>query len=686
MSNKLLIIESPNKIKTLSKYLDKDFDIIATVGHIRDLSKYGLGFSIDTFEPKWSVVDEQKKELINEINTKAHKADEIYIATDPDREGEAIAWHVYEVLNDSDKKKCKRITFNEITKNAVLESFENKREINIEWVHSQFARRIIDRLIGFKLSQLMQSKLKAESAGRVQSVALKFISEREDEIKAFKPTFWWTIDSVVLKKVNLNLKKLDSKFSKLEEQEVGSGSGFRFKSQSDADKVYKTLDDRFLLTNISDPVKIKSSPKKPYKTSTLQQDSINKLNLSTKQTTSIAQRLYEGVDIDGTHIALISYPRTDSTRISDTFINNARKFIIDNYGNDYLGNYKNEKQADNAQDAHEAIRPVDVNITPDSLKGKLPKNELALYKLIWNRTISTMMSDSIFEKVTYTFTNVGNIFETSSKVCVFDGYQKVFKDDNEEEAIIDKKAFKMNESYESDSIDIKEHETSPPPRFTQASLISALEKAGVGRPSTYNTMVNLVLDRNYATLENKAYHITDIGGKVIKELDTFFPTEINKDFTKGMEERLDDIAAGKEEWTKWLKDFTPSFLDKVNVAKEKMEKVQDEKVGEQCPECGHDLVYKISKKYRSKFIGCSNYPNCNYIRSLKAKEEPKELDIPCPLCSKNIIIRKNKKGSEFIACTGFPKCHYMLDMKVFKKHEQEASGTPLPIIEKGKKQ
>lgn len=685
MSNKLLIIESPNKIKTLSKYLDKDFDIIATIGHIRDLAKYGLGFNIDTFEPKWSVVDDQKKELINEINNKAHVADEVYIATDPDREGEAIAWHVYEVLDKEDKKKCKRITFNEITKNAVLESFENKREINIEWVHSQFARRIIDRLIGFKLSQLMQSKLKAESAGRVQSVALKFISEREDEIKAFKPTPWWTIESVVLKKINLHLKQLDSKFSKFEQQEAGSGSGFKFKTEVEADKVYGTLDDKFLLTNISDPVKIKSSPKKPYKTSTLQQDSINKLNLSTKQTTSIAQRLYEGVDIDGTHIALISYPRTDSTRISDTFINNANKFIIDNYGKEYLGNFKNEKQSENAQDAHEAIRPVDINITPETLKGKLPKNELALYKLIWNRTISTMMSDSIFEKVTYTFSNAGNIFEAGSKVCIFDGYQRVFKDDLEQEEIIDKDMLKLNEEYEANTIDIKEHQTSPPPRFTQASLISTLEKAGVGRPSTYNTMVNLVLDRNYATLENKSYHVTDMGYKVIKELDTFFPTEINKDFTKGMEERLDDIAAGKEEWTTWLKSFTPSFLEKVNIAKEKMEKVEDEKVGEQCPECGHDLVYKVSKKYHSKFIGCSNYPSCNYIRSLKPKEEPKELDIPCPLCSKNIIIRKNKKGSEFIACTGFPKCHYMLDMKVFKKHEEEAPGTPLPIIEKKSK-
>ncbi len=684
MGNKLLVIESPNKIKTLSKYLDKDFDIIATVGHIRDLSKYGLGFSLDTFEPKWTVMDEQKKELIDEINNKAHNASEIYIATDPDREGEAIAWHVYEVLDNEDKKKCKRITFNEITKTAVLESFENKREINIEWVHSQFARRIIDRLIGFKLSQLMQSKLKAESAGRVQSVALKFISEREDEIKAFKPTYWWTIDSVLLKKVNLHLKQLSSKF-KLEEQENVSGTGFKFKSVADAKKVFDTLDDKFLLTNISEPVKMKSSPKKPYKTSTLQQDSINKLNFSTKQTTSIAQRLYEGVDIDGIHIALISYPRTDSTRMSDVFIKNASDFIVETYGKEYLGNYKNEKQAENAQDAHEAIRPVDVTITPDSLKGKLPKNELALYKLIWNRTVSTLMSDSIFEKVTYTFTNNDNIFEAGSKVCVFDGYQKVFKDDSEQEEIIDKDIFKINQEYQSTSMEVKNHETAPPPRFTQASLIQALEKAGVGRPSTYNTMVNLVLDRNYATLESKAYHVTDIGGKVINELNNFFPTEINKDFTKQMEERLDHIAAGEEEWTTWLKTFTPEFLDKVNVAKEKMEKVEDEKVGELCPECGHDLVYKVSKKYRSKFIGCSNYPHCKYIRSLKAKEEPKELNIPCPLCSKNIVIRKNKKGTEFIACTGFPKCHYMLDMRLFKKHEEEAPGTPLPVIEKAKK-
>lgn len=680
MKKDLLIIESPNKIKTLSKYLGNDFDIIATVGHIRDLSKYGLGFDINTFEPKWVICDEAKKEIIKEINEKAKNANEIYIATDPDREGEAIAWHVYETIDDKEKHKCKRITFNEITKNAILESFNHKREINIDWVKSQFTRRIIDRLIGFKLSQLMQSKLKAESAGRVQSVALKFIKEREEEIKKFVPIKWYTIDSTILKNINLNLKTLNSKF-KFEEQKDVNGSNFKFCSEKEAKEVLDSLSDEFKLTNISDAKEVKSSAKKPYKTSTLQQDAINKLGFSAKQITTIAQRLYEGIDIDGSPVALISYPRTDSTRLSDTFINSTSKYIEEEFGKEYLGNYKNEKQSENSQDAHEAIRPVDPFITPNSLKGKIPKKELDLYTLVWSRSISAMMADAKFERTTFTFDNEGNIFEVSSKVCIFEGYQKVMKNDDDEESVI-KTKLNVGEKYNKTNMEVKYHESSPPARFTQASLISTLEKAGVGRPSTYNTMVNIVLDRNYATLEKKAYHVTKTGDIVIEQLDKFFPEEINKDFTKKMEEHLDNIASGSEEWTSWLKEFSPKFQERVQVAREEMEKVQDEKVGRKCPECGKDLVYKISKKYKNKFIGCSGYPECNYIESLKTPSESKELDIPCPLCSKNVIIRKNKKGSEFIACTGFPKCRYLLDMKKFKEHQEKNPNSPLPIIKK----
>lgn len=680
MKKNLLIIESPNKIKTLSKYLGNDFEIIATVGHIRELSKFGLGFDISTFEPKWVVTDDSKKEIIKTINDKAKEADEIYIATDPDREGEAIAWHVYETINDKEKAKCKRITFNEITKNAILESFNHKREINIDWVKSQFTRRIIDRLIGFKLSQLLQSKLKAESAGRVQSVALKFIKEREEEIKNFTPVKWYTIDSNILKNISLNLKKLNSKFN-FEEQKDANGSNFKFCSEEEAKEVYSTLSKEFKLTNISEAKEVKSSPKKPYKTSTLQQDAINKLNFSAKQTTSISQKLYEGIEIDGNAVALISYPRTDSTRLSDTFINSTTNLINENYGSNYLGNYKNEKQSDTSQDAHEAIRPVDPFITPESLKGKIPKKELDLYRLIWERSISAMMADAKFERTTFTFINNDNTFEASSKVCIFDGYQKVMKNDDDEEAMI-KSKLTLGDNYNCDNIEIKYHESSPPARFTQASLISTLEKAGVGRPSTYNSIVNIVLDRNYATLEKKAYHVTKTGDIVIEKLDEFFPEEINKDFTRKMEEHLDNIASGEEEWTSWLKEFAPKFQERILVAREGMEKVQDEKVGRACPSCGNDLVYKVSKKYKNKFIGCSNYPNCNYIESLKAPSESKELDIPCPLCSKNIIIRKNKKGSEFIACTGFPKCKYLLDMKKFNEHQEKNPNKPLPIIKK----
>lgn len=681
---KLLIIESPNKIKTLRQYLGDDFQIIATIGHIRDLSQFGMGFD-ENFEPKWIIPNSKKsknetskKELINQIRKEAKKANEIYIATDPDREGEAIAWHVYEVLDSNDKDKCKRVTFNEITKNAVLESFDNKRDIDINWVHSQFARRIIDRLIGFKLSKLMQKKLKADSAGRVQSVALKFIEDREKEIKNFKSEFWWTIDSVLVDGNELILKSFNEKINNVNLTEKSYSTGINFKDYESAKNVIDELSKEFTIKNIEEPTYYSSSSKPPFKTSTLQQDAINKLGWTSKKTTMVAQRLYEGIDVDGKQIALISYPRTDSLRLSNVFVESSFKFIRENFGEDYVGKYNlsKSKKDENVQDAHEAIRPIDPNLTPEKLKNKISKDDFLLYQLIYNRALASLMSPSKFKKVVIKFDNNGNEFYTFSRECVFMGFRKLYSDiDDENDKLIDLSNYKIGNKINSKSIEIKEHETSPPQRYTQATLIAELEKAGVGRPSTYNTMANVALDRGYAVVEKKAYVMTDIGRTVAEQLDKYFPSIINKDFTKQMEEHLDEIAAGNEEWKSWLKNFAPSFDDDLKNAYEKMEKVEDEQVGRECPKCSKPLFYKRTKKGGSKFIGCSGYPDCTYLEPL---EQPKILDDLCPECNSQLLMRKSKKGSLFVGCKSFPKCNYILSDKMYEEFKKNNLGKPLP--------
>ena len=683
---KLLIIESPNKIKTLTKYLDKDFQILATVGHIRDLSSFGFGFDQKTFEPKWEIPNPKKStknkafsgqkskaEIIKEIQKISSKSDEIFLATDPDREGEAIAWHVYDILDKNDKNKCKRITFNEITKPAIIESFNHKREIDLNWVHSQFSRRIVDRLIGYKLSKLMQKKLKAESAGRVQSVVLKFINEREKEISGFIPQYWWTIETVLENDISLILKEFDSSLSAKTTSENFS-TGINFADYESANCVLNSLGEQFEIIAIDDPSFSSNSPKPVYKTSTLQQDAINKLNWSSKKTTSVAQRLYEGIEIDNNHVALISYPRTDSVRISDTFLKSCQEFITQKYGIEYLG--KNEtnrkaeaKQETNVQNAHEGIRPIDVSITPESLKNKISKDDYQLYKLIWIRTVASLMSNAKFKKVTIRFKNNNNIFYTSSRECVFDGFKKIYfeLEDNEKDNLIDLSKLKVGNVFNQKTMLIKDHQTNPPGKYTQASLIAELERVGVGRPSTYSSMVNIALERGYATLENRSFVMTEMGKEVIVHLDKFFSNVINKDFTKNMEEHLDKIAAGNENWKTWIQEFAPTFEQEVQTAYDSMEKKADEKVNRLCPLCNSDLLYKHSKG-GNKFIGCSGFPKCKYLESLEKKEI---LPQKCPECNSDLLMCKSKKGSKFVGCTSWPKCNYILSEAKYKKFLDE---------------
>ncbi|BAC44204.1 DNA topoisomerase I [Malacoplasma penetrans HF-2] len=687
--DKLLIIESPNKIKTLTKYLGKDYEIIATIGHIRDLNQFGMGFDAD-FEPKWVIPsvkknsknknEVSKKEIVEKLKKSASKAKEIYIATDPDREGEAIAWHVYEVLDAASQKKCKRITFNEITKNAILESLNHKRDIDINWVQSQFARRIIDRLIGFKLSKLLQTKLKADSAGRVQSVALKFIEDREKEIRNFVAENWWTLDvmlednnSLILKSIDPNLKNI-----KLSEKKF-STSGLDIADEESANNLLNALDKKFKVKSIEEPSFYSSYPKSPYKTSTLQQDAINKLGWNSKKITLIAQHLYEGVEVDGNQIALISYPRTDSLRLSDTFVQSAFKFIEETYGKDYVGKYQVKSSANdaNTQDAHEAIRPIDPYLTPQELKNKISKDEFALYQLIYNRTVASLMAAAKFKKVTIKFDNNNCEFYTFSRECLFLGFKKLYVEDNEDEEnkLIDLNNYPVGKEFKSKVMEVKKHETQPPQRYTQATLIGDLESAGVGRPSTYSSMANIALERGYAVTDKKAYVMTDIGKIVVDQLEKFFPDIINKDFTKKMEEHLDQIASGNEEWKSWLKKFAPGFDEEVKKAYDTMEKISDEKVGRECPKCGKDLLYKRARRGGSKFIGCSGYPECTHLEPL---EKPEELEISCPECGSKLLKRKSKRQQVFVGCSSWPKCNYIISDKLFDKHMKETPDKPLP--------
>ncbi|WP_033160278.1 type I DNA topoisomerase [Mycoplasmoides alvi] len=678
MKNKLLVIESPNKIKTLQKYLPSDFEIVATIGHIRDLSKFGYGFDQDTMEPKWIVPkpskkgEKSKKDIINDIKNKADKVTDIYLASDPDREGEAISWHVYEILDKKNQKKCKRIVFNEISKEAVLNAIDNPRAIDKRWVESQFARRILDRMIGFRLSNLVQNKLNAESAGRVQSVALKFIEDREKEIEAFKSTKWWTVDVLLKNKTPLILRKISDELTKkLNFKEAKEVSGIDFDSEKDAITFKNSLHEEYEVYSIDEPKYYTRSPKEPYKTSTMHQDGINKLGWTAKKITMIAQHLYEGIDVDKEHIALISYPRTDSTRIADAFKIATQKFIVNNYGNDYLlkensGNNKKKAKIPSIkiQDAHEAIRPIDINITPESIKNKVKDEEYALYKLIWIRTVAAFMAPAEYKRIDVRFINNNHKFYASSRSVKFDGYTKIYTHYDTQDSIrtLPLNEFEIGKKFKAAEVQINEHNSLPPPRFTQASLIAILEKSGIGRPSTYNTMANVALNRGYANLESRSYVPTELGRKVITELESYFANIINKEFTKGMEERLDDIANGKEEYRKYLIKFWKVFKKEVDMAFDKIKKVEQEVeyVGTDCPQCNSKLVYRYSFKKggrRNKFIGCSNYPECKYAEPIN---KPKILDDLCPECGKQLVERFSQvRNKWFVGCIGYPSCKYI---------------------------
>lgn len=639
----IIIVESPAKCKTISKYLGGDYTVVSSKGHIRDLAtsgKYGLGIDIENdFKPSYEIIKGKKKD-VKYLKDLIEKADHIYLATDPDREGETISWHLYDELKVPDEK-YDRIVFNEITKDVVLKALKNPRRIDMNLVHSGEARRFLDRIIGFRLSKVMQSKTAGKSAGRVQSVALKLIVDREREILAFIPKEYWTIEAD-FKDFKANLETYKEKVIEIPNEE-------------EADKILDSLTNTFTIKSVEEKEK-KRSAKEVFKTSTLQQACSNKLGFAASKTMKIAQKLYEGIELDDGFHGLITYMRTDSVRLSDEFTSASFAYINSKFGKDYVGYVKKGKKTENVQDAHEGIRPTNINYEPDKIKKYLAPDEYKLYRIIYYRALASLMADAKFNSTTVLLDNNDYGFKATGSVLTFDGYLKVYGDyeDQEDTILPDFKNYKSGIIL-SDTITKTQHFTKPPARFTESSLIKELESLGIGRPSTYATIISTIKDRGYVTLEDKKFVPTEVGFETTDKLQEFFSSIVNVKYTANMEKDLDEIAEGNEDYKKMLKDFYDNFAPLVDNAFKNMEKKKPEETGEKCPECGSPLV--IRKGKYGQFTACSNYPTCKYIKK-ENKQIEKEIICKCPKCEGNIIVRKTKKGKEFYGCDNFPKCKY----------------------------
>ena len=636
MSKNLVIVESPSKTKPIEKYLGEDYKVVSSKGHVRDLStkgKYGFGVDVDNdFKPDY-VAMKGKSSVIKELAKEAKGAKHVYLATDPDREGEAISWHLYDVLKLKDED-YERVVFNEITEGAVKEAFKHARKIDKDLVNSQETRRILDRIIGFRLSKLIQSKTDGSSAGRVQSVALKLIVDREREIQNFVPEEYWSIKGV-FDDFEADLFQYNNK-------------DIEIKNEEEVNKILNDLTDKFKVSSIEKKLKNKQS-KMPFITSTMQQDASNKLNFNSKKTMQIAQKLYEGIELEKETVGLITYMRTDSTRLSGDFIKTVYAYIDDKYGKEYVGSVKVAKKKDNVQDAHEAIRPTSINRTPESVKKYLTNDEYKLYRMIYYRALASLMAPAKTENTTIILDNNNYQFKATGQIIVFDGYLKVFSDyEDTKDALL---PVIKDDILVSNSIEHEQHFTKPPARYTEAKLIKEMEELGIGRPSTYATTMDILKKRDYAVIEDKKFVPTKVGIEITDKLQQCFSHLINVEYTANMETDLDKIAEGKENWIQVLRLFYDEFEPSVKKAFDDMPKKEAEKTGEDCPECGSPLV--IRKGKYGAFVACSNYPTCKYI-----KNEPREIKeiCDCPNCGSKIVEKKSKRGKIFYGCSNYPKC------------------------------
>ena len=640
----LVIVESPAKCKTIEKYLGGDYKVVSSKGHIRDLAttgKFGLGVDVENdFKPNYVIIKGKTKD-VNNLKKEINSADAVYLATDPDREGETISWHIYDEIKIPDEK-YQRVVFNEITKDVVLSAIDNPGKIDMNLVKSGETRRILDRIIGFRLSKLMQRKTGGKSAGRVQSVALKLIVDREREIRAFVPREYWTIEADFS-----SFKAILEKYH---------GKEIEIPNEIAADEILAKLSRSFKIESVSEKEKNKAA-REVFKTSTLQQLASSKLNFAPSKTMRIAQKLYEGVDLGSETVGLITYMRTDSVRISDSFVAETYNYIKSNYGEDYVGYVKKGKKNENMQDAHEGIRPTSISRTPESVKAYLSTDEYKLYRLIYIRALASLMHDAKTLATTVILENNGYTFKATGSVLKFDGYLKVYGEyeDSEDVLLPDFKNYK-SDVVTADKIDKIQHFTKPAPRYTESSLIKEMESLGIGRPSTYATIVGTIKDRGYVILKDKKFEPTEIGEETTDKLQEFFSGIVNVEYTANMEQDLDEIAEAKKDNIEVLHEFYDEFEPLVEKAFKEMEKKAPEATGETCPECGGDLV--IRKGKYGEFVACSNYPTCKYIK--KGKKEVNEV-CKCPKCDKGMIVeRKTKKGKIFYGCNNYPKCQYAL--------------------------
>lgn len=639
MPKNLVIVESPSKTKPIEKYLGNDYKVLSSKGHVRDLSthgKYGLGVDLENdFKPDY-ITMKGKKSVIDELKREAKKVDHVYLATDPDREGEAISWHLQDVLGlkESDYD---RVVFNEITKNTVVEAFNHVRKIDKNLVNSQETRRILDRIIGFRLSRLIQSKTDGSSAGRVQSVALKLIVDREREISAFTPEEYWTIEAV-FPEFSAELFNYNHK-------------DFKINNEAEANEVLNNLSNAFEIESVDKKTRQKQS-KPPYTTSTMQQDASSKLNFNAKKTMQIAQKLYEGIELEDDTVGLITYMRTDSIRLSNDFISSTYKFIEAKYGKEYIGHVKESKKTENVQDAHEGIRPTSINRTPESVKPFLSNDEFKLYRMIYYRALASLMKNATTINTTVILDNNNYQFKATGQIIDFDGYLRVYKDyEDTKDKILPPLDQYNSKILVSKEINKEQHFTQPPARYTEAKLIKEMEELGIGRPSTYATTMDIIKKRGYANLVEKKFIPTDIGFEITDKLQEFFSHLINVEYTANMETDLDKIAEGNQDYVKVLREFYDEFEPSVKNAFDAMPKKEAEKTGEDCPNCGSALV--IRKGRYGEFTACSNYPKCKYIK----QEERQITEVcDCPKCDGKIIEKKSKRGKIFYGCNNYPKC------------------------------
>ncbi len=650
MAHYLVIVESPAKVKTIKKFLGSSYSVAASNGHVRDLPKSQLGIDVEhDYEPKYITI-RGKGDILANLRKEAKKADKVYLATDPDREGEAISWHLATALK-LDDKKMRRITFNEITKNAVKASLKAPRGIDMNLVDAQQARRILDRMVGYRISPVLWAKVKRGlSAGRVQSVALRLIADREAEIDAFIPEEYWTLDAIL--HVKGEKRPLTAKFYGTENQKI------TISSKEQLDQIVKEIEnENYQVTDVKKGERVRKAPL-PFTTSTLQQEAAKVLNFGTQKTMRIAQQLYEGIDIKGNGtVGVITYLRTDSTRISEEADANARAYIEEHYGKEYVAAGTAAKKTEKKiQDAHEAIRPTDISRTPASLKESLSRDQFRLYQLIWKRFAASRMQPAKYETISVKISAGSYRFTVATSKIVFDGFRSVYTeaDEEKEESNVLVNGLSLDTELKKESFDTKQHFTQPPAHFTEATLVKTLEELGIGRPSTYAPTISTILGRRYITKEAKNLYITEIGEVVNNIMKQSFPSIVDENFTANMEGLLDMVEEGKVAWKEVIRNFYPDLEEAVQVAEKELEsvKIEDEVTDVICEECGRNMVVKYGP--HGKFLACPGFPECKNTKPYLEK-----IGVPCPICGKEVVIRKTKKGRKYYGCENNPECDFM---------------------------